>query len=332
MRFLDLEACSDGELHCLYHDPERTITLLQPRTSCALHFYAPRDDPHSPISTFLARRPNAVHSWWRQALHVTRTPHLSTAQHTSLDTTLLDSPPEPPLTTADTDAATLTHLSALLPSIPHTLALALALDPAELLASLRPLPTPWHWPPHAHYLEARRNALIHLPESLIPALVTQGVLVVDAAGIRWAVGDACVLVADGECSAEGERDGACARSRTQQWDMDAQGGFGGGCGVRACTRPRIALLDLVAFRRQRVGALAGHTLERPGPPVVGPAEPRCGKKVRILAERQCVGPDGARSVEALRDNEGRRGCARRKWAGEKGRRRGAMCWDSERGF
>lgn len=308
MRFLTLEECSDSELHCIYHDPERTVTVLHPRTACSLQLYAPIEDAHANFVTFHTRRPNTAHSWWLQLSGITNSQLLGIAIFAAKESSLGAQDPQSAHPVVDRELIRwyLTNIRSIIPI--HDV-----LDEDEHLQTLQPLSTPWSWPDNTFYREARRGCVQYLTEPLIAALVTHGLLLVNDAGIRWKHLDQYILV---KIEDEGEVEFYNRKHR-----------------------PRFEKLDARAFRRERIGrpGLNGEwngfegkpptPIEQLDEPLVGPGE----KRVRICAKKRCVGIDEAIPVieeEDVEENEGKTvGKARRV---AKSRKRLEIVWDSQR--
>jgi hypothetical protein len=317
MRFLTLEDCSDGELHCIYHDPERTVTLLHPRTACSLQIYAPEEEHGTYIGTYRSRKPDITHAWWLQLLGLTSSGLLGLANNAiNIATTRA---PQPDILTPSFEL-TKHHLTTLRSIIPHND----TLDEAHHLLTIRPLPTPWSFPPHTTYREARHNVLASLFEPLIAELVTHGLLLANDMGIRWAHGDSYILFSTPE-----PHDPESGRSRIEK------------CDVRAY---RMAVLRRASITEMEE---EGDRDERPGTPIVGRGEGRVEggeKRVRLDAERRCVWIDkeeeergeGVVEMQEVVDNEGGSEVWFKKLGfgtgGRKPRLRSRICWASESGF
>ena len=324
MRFLTLEDCSDSELHCLYHDPERTVTLLHPRTACSLQIYAPEEDHHVAIGTYQSRRPNDAHSWWQQSLSIVVNQLLGTANSlVKYAVSVVSSPqPDKPSTSPVHQELIRHHLVNLRSVIPHHE----ALDEEEHIQSIQPLPSPWSFPSSTHYREARRGYIEYLSKPLIAELVTLGLMQANDAGIRWKHLDQYVLV-----TAESE---GCDSVTTEQEVYNRT------------NRPRLEKLDPRAYRRERttrpsINSEPNNMEEKPATPIIEleSASLAVGeKRVRLHPKRTCafIGEKvTVVQIEDLEDNEGK--CAemhRRKEAerAKKRRTRSSICWDSDRGL
>lgn len=290
MRFLTLEDCSDSELHCIYHDPERTITILQPRTSCSLQIYAPEVDRHTAVSTYQSSRSNSTHAWWLQLLGITGSQLLGTASNLVEYAVSPVSLPEPDSSTLPVIDRELIrhHLTNCRSVIPHHD----TLDEEEHIESVQPLPSPWTFPLNTRYREARRGYLEHLSEPLIAELVTHGLLIASDIGIRWKHLDQYILV------------------KTDEPSFDR------------ANRPRLNNLDLAAFQSAKIRCLGlveelnGMQEERSGTPIVELGSPPLGvgeKRVRLYPKRKCVlinGDEIVVKVEDLEDNEGKTAMSR----------------------
>lgn len=308
MRFTALDECSDSELHCIYHDPERTITVLHPRTACSLHIYAPEEDTQVTFGIVHTRRSNNVHPWWLQHLSVARSQLLgigrsvvrktvATVQHA-----VHYGPPH--------EETVREHLKRNCSVIPHYD----ALDEEEFIRDIQPLPSPWSWPPNAYYREARRGYTAKLTEPLIADLITQGLLLANEVGIRWKHMDQYILL------------------RTEKPPY------------RDVDQSRIERLDTPAFRRAALRRFcvdegSYRVDEGPGTPIVEIDDPMPNvgvKKVRLSAKSSCLvlrGEEQTQRIEDVKDNEGKTatskyGFQRRR----KSRTRLRICWDSDRGF
>lgn len=304
MRFLTFEECSDSELRCIYHDPERTITILHPRTSCSLQLYAPEEDNHITVGTFHTRRPNNVHSWWLQRLGVAGSQLLGVAHGVvqSAITTVKNARYHDP----DKNRVRY-RLEHLLPIIPHHE----ALDDEEHIRDIQPLPSPWSWPPNTYYREVHRGYTEFLTESLISELITDGILLANEFGIRWKHLDQQILL------------------RIENSESDR------------ANRPRLEQLDAPAFRRAIIGragtdAENGDDDESPGTPIVEAdgSLSIAEKKVRLGAKSINILPGGSALVENVEDNEGKTVLNKVIRAGvmRKQRRRSTIRWDSDCGF
>lgn len=306
MRFLTLEDCSDNELHCVYHDPERTVTVLHPRTACSLQFYAPEEDAHAPFATFHTRRPNTTHAWWLQLSGITQTQLLGlvikAAESAAAD--LRGAGARQPKVNRELIRWHLLNVRSI---IPHRD----VLDEEEHIQAIVPLPSPWSWPSNTTFREARRGYVEYLTEPLIEELVTHGILLANHAGIRWGHLDQYILV------------------KSEEEDV-----------FDRTNRPRFEKLDPRAFRRRRIGrpGINGEwngIAERPptpieelGSPLVSPGE----KKVRLCAKKKCVRIDEEKPTvdeEDVEDNEGKTVGKARRIARRKARSQ--IIWDSERG-
>ena len=167
MRFLTLEECSDSELHCIYHDPERTITVLHPRTACSLQLYAPEVDSHAPFGTFHTRRPNQTHSWWLQLSGIIGSQLLGIAVEAAEEGSIAaqDLETAQPVVNEELIRWHLMNVRAIMPH--HEV-----LDEEEHIQSVVPLPSPWSWPQDTVFREARRGYANYLTEGFIEVLVT----------------------------------------------------------------------------------------------------------------------------------------------------------------
>ncbi|KAF1933198.1 uncharacterized protein M421DRAFT_191579 [Didymella exigua CBS 183.55] len=281
MRFLTLEECSDSELHCVYHDAERTITVLHPRTACSLQVYAPEEDSHAPFLTFHTRRPNSIHSWWLQLLDIAGSQLLGLAAGAERDVGEDANRAQAERLQVDRDVLRW-HLMNVRSIIPARE----VLDEEEHLQTIQPLPSPWSWPRNTFYREARRGYANHLTEALIEELVTHGLLLANETGIRWKHLDQYVLVKIEEPV------------------------------FNRANRSRFERLDTRAFRRARIGRPGingepNEVDERPGPPIVEAGSPLVSpgeKKVRLCSKKAYVCIDGDQAVvkeEDIEDNEGK---------------------------
>lgn len=307
MRFLTLEHCSDSELHCIYHDPERTITLLHPHTACSLHLYAPEKDHHTAVGVYHSRRPNNAHSWWLQQLGITASRLLGIAD--SVVGKAIRAIIKSNSTNEIGRERIRNHLMNLRAVIPHPD----VLDEEELIRTIRPLPYPWSFPSNMCYREAKRGRLAFLTESLVVQLVTDGILLANDFGIRWAHLDQYIL-----------------------HRLDD-----------APRQPRLQKLDLSALRRTVIRRPGLHDEpngvedDRPGIPIIeldNDPYTGMGKRVRLFAKKICVSTNEEETVvrvEDLDDNEGKSA----EWQGERrsGRAkrqkmRSKICWDSDCGF
>lgn len=261
MCFLTLEDCSDSELHCIYHDPERTVTPLHPRTACSLQFYAPEEDHHAFTSTFHTRRPNNAHSWWLQLLNIAGSQLLGIAYDVVQRVITVVKTPEPSEQKVDREIISY-HLTNLRSVIPHHD----ALDEEEHILTIQPPYSPWSWPSNTFYREACRGYIEYLTGDLIAGLVTHGLLLANDVGIRWKYMDQYILVKTEEP----------ASNRAH--------------------RPRFEELDAPAFRHARIGRPGLHAEytgleERPGTPIVELGSPPLGmgeKRVRLCSKKTCV--------------------------------------------
>ncbi|KAJ4405770.1 hypothetical protein N0V91_005077 [Didymella pomorum] len=165
MRFLTLDDCSDSELHCVYHDPERTVTVLHPRTACSQQLYAPVEDAHAQFATFHTRRPNQTHSRRLQLSGVVanRLLGIAVAEAEAAAADLHGTDAAQPEVNRDLIGWHLINVRSI---IPHRE----VLDEEEHIQSIVPLPSPWSWPQDAVYREARRGYTTYLTEGLIEHL------------------------------------------------------------------------------------------------------------------------------------------------------------------
>ncbi|KAF2995678.1 hypothetical protein E8E13_002741 [Curvularia kusanoi] len=300
MRFLTLEECSDSELHCIYHDPERTITLLHPRTACSLQVYAPQDDSHVTVAAFHARRPNNVHAWWLQRLGVVGGQVLGIAHNVvqKAVTTCQNTRPQPVNRASVGD-----YLASLRTIIPHYD----VLDEEEHIREVEPLTAPWLWPLNTYYREARRGYIRHLTEPLIVELINHGLLVANETGIRWKHLDQYIL-------------------------LKVEGSV-----VDLANWPQLMDLD-ARMRQANTSGEDDMGGDRPATPLVDPSLPplKGEKKVRLSAKSSCVSLNGNEQIERVEDvtdNEGKT-ATRMKDArkARKRKERSEICWDSDRGF
>lgn len=315
MRFLTLDNCSDGELHCLYHDPERTVTLLHPRTACSLQVYAPEEDHNATFGTFHTRRLNDTHSWWLQLLGITTSQVLGIANTLVQYAVSVVIPPQPaePVGPPVDRKLIRHHLINLRSVLPHYE----TLDEEEHIQNVQPLPSPWSFPSNAYYREARRGYLQYLSEPLIAELVTLSLLLVNKVGIRWKHMDQYILIKNEESV------------------------------FNRSNRPRLEKLDAPAYRHKRItqpninDEPNGMEEKRPGTPIIDVDSSQLvvgGKRVRLCSKKTCV-HIGEKvtvvEVEDLEDNEGKTADTHRRI--EAGRvkmheMRSRICWDSDRGF
>jgi hypothetical protein len=303
MRFPSLEDCSDSVLHCIYHDPERTIPLFHPRTACSLQFYAPEDDTRIRVSTFHTRRSNDVHSWWLQRFDIVGS-QLGITHSCMQEAASSVQHARPHVFDRETARY---HLANFRSVIPHHD----VLDEEEFIREVQPLVSPWSWPPNTYYREAHRGYTGHLTEPLIEELVTHGLLLANEIGIRWKHLGQYVLL------------------KTEEPVLDR------------ATRPQFERIDAHVLRRAKcmqAGASEDTDTigESPATPLVELNAPPLDvgeKKVRLCAKSTCIlsGAEEHRErVEDVQDNEGK--TATRKRDMRKWKRRSRICWDSDCGF
>lgn len=302
MRFLTLDDCSDSELHCVYHDPERTVTVLHPRTACSQQLYAPVEDAHAQFATFHTRRPNQTHSWWLQLSGVVanRLLGIAVAEAEAAAADLHGTDAAQPEVNRDLIRWHLINVRSI---IPHRE----VIDEEEHIQSIVPLPSPWSWPQDAVYREARRGYTTYLTEGLIEVLVTNGLMLANDIGIRWKHLDQYILV-------KNEEEEVFNRSNV----------------------PHFEKLDLRAFRRKRIERPGKNGEWNGGPPTPitelgSPLASPGKKKVRLCAKKKCVRIDEEEATvnqEIVEDNEWKTASKLREVARRK--KRSTMIWDLQR--
>ena len=306
MWFSSLEECSDSVLHCIYHDPERTIPLFHPRTACSLQFYAPEDDTRIRVSTFHTRRSNDVHSWWLQRFDVVGSQLLGITHSLIQEAASTVQHARP--YTIDRKRARY-YLANFRSLIPHHD----VLDEEKFIREVHPLRTPWSWPPNTYYHEAHRGYTKYLTEPLIEELVTHGLLLANEIGIRWTHLDQYILLKI--------EDPVLDRTPRPQFDR---------AGARIFRRPRSMQADATKEASTVSVSPATPLVELDAPPLdVGEKKVRlCVKSTYLLSK----GEEQTEKMEDVTDNEGKTAMGLkdvrklRKW------KMSGIFWDSDSGF
>jgi hypothetical protein len=289
-------------LHCIYHDPERTIPLFHPRTACSLQFYAPEDDTRIRVSTFHTRRSNDVHSWWLQRFDIVGS-QLGITHSCMQEAASSVQHARPHVFDRETARY---HLANFRSVIPHHD----VLDEEEFIREVQPLVSPWSWPPNTYYREAHRGYTRHLTEPLIEELVTHGLLLANEIGIRWKHLDQYVLLKTEEPVLD--------RATRPQFDR---------AGARIFRRPKNMQAEATKQASTISESLATPLVGLDAPPLdVGEKKVRlCAKSTYILSK----GEEQMERVEDVTDNEGKTAMMLkderkvRKW------KMSGICWDSD---